>query len=148
VGAQQEDVVLRLLRLFHSEDIAGQLDEIAACLSAGATYQPVVPLAQLRQGRDAIVEELRGQAGRYKNCICDVQVVASTDSIVFTERTDTVTMLSDLKQVVVRVVGVFEVDARGQVSAWREYWDNAAVAQQIGIPVETMPTVSGSVASA
>lgn len=146
MGARQEDVVLRLLRLFHSEDIAGQLDEVAACLSPQATYQPVVPLALVRQGRAAIVEELRGQAGRYKNCICEVQAIASTKHVVFTERTDTVTMLSDLKQVVVRVVGVFEVDEQGQVFAWREYWDNAAVARQIGIPVESMPTVSATAA--
>jgi limonene-1,2-epoxide hydrolase len=142
----QEDVVLRLLRLFHSEDIAAQLEAVAACLSADATYQPVVPLAELRRGREAIVEELRGQAGRYKNCVCEVQAIASTDTVVFTERTDTVTMLADLKQVVVRVVGVFEVDAAGQVSSWREYWDNAAVARQIGIPVDSMPTVAASAA--
>lgn len=111
--------MLRLLRLFHSEDIAGQLDEVAACLSADATYQPVVPLAQLRQGRDAIVEALRGQAGRYKNCVCRVQALASTDSVVFTERTDTVTMLADLAQVVVRGVGVFEVDEQGQARCRR-----------------------------
>lgn len=146
MGEAQEDVVLRLLRLFHSEDIAGQLDAVAECLSADATYQPVVPLAQVHRGRDAIVEELRAQAARYRNCVCDVQAMASTDSVVFTERTDTVTMLADLQQVVVRVVGVFEVDAQGRVSSWREYWDNAAVAREIGIPVESMPTVSASVA--
>lgn len=146
MGALQEDVVLRLLRLFHSEDIAEQLEAVGACLAADATYQPVVPLAPLRRGREAIVEELRGQARRYKNCVCDVQAMASTDSVVFTERTDTVTMLAELKQVVVRVVGVFEVNAQGEVSSWREYWDNAAVAREIGIPVESMPTVSASAA--
>lgn len=144
MGAAEEEMVLRLLSVFDAADIAARLDDVAACLADDATYQPVVPLATPRCGRTAVVEELRTQAGRYRNCVCDVQVMASTDSVVFTERTDTVTMLADARQVVVRVVGVFEVDAQGRVSSWREYWDNAAVAQQLGIPVENMPTVAAS----
>jgi limonene-1,2-epoxide hydrolase len=141
MGQQQEKVVLELLRLFHAEDIGDQLEAVAECLAPEATYQPVVPLARVQQGRDAIVAELRDQSGRYRNCICDVHRIASTDRTVFTERTDTVTMLVDDKQVVVRVVGVFELDDRQRVVSWREYWDNAAVAREIGIPVESMPTV-------
>lgn len=144
MGQEQEAVVLEMLRLFHAEDIADNLRALGDHLADDATYQPVVPLAPVRHGRDAILAELREQAGRYKNCICDVHDVASTGRTVFTERTDTVSMLDDGREVVVRVVGVFEVDDQRRVVGWREYWDNAAVARQIGIPVESMPVVAAA----
>ena len=106
-----------------------------------------MPLAQVHQGRAAVVAELRGQAGRYKQCVCRVESVASQGGTVFTERTDPVIMLTDLREVVVRVVGVLELDDQDRVVAWREYWDNAAVALQLGMPVESMPTVAAEVAA-
>ncbi|MCU1692312.1 MAG: hypothetical protein JWM64_1403 [Frankiales bacterium] len=138
----QEQVVRELLALFHAEQIADVLDRVGGLLAPEATYQPVVPLATVHRGRDAVLEELRGQAGRYKECRCVVHAVASVGRTVFTERTDTVTMLSDLRQVEVHVVGVFELDEHDRVVAWREYWDHAAVALQIGVPVESMPVVA------
>jgi limonene-1,2-epoxide hydrolase len=144
MSSTQESVVRELLRLFAAERIADQLDAVAALLAPEATYQPVVPLAEVHRGREAVLAELRDQSSRYKECVCRVTAVASAGGTVFPSQTDTVTMLADLREVVVRVVGVFELDERDRVVAWREYWDNAAVALQIGVPVEAMPTVAAA----
>jgi limonene-1,2-epoxide hydrolase len=144
MGQEQEKAVQEMLRLLDAEVIADNLEKVGGYLADDCTYQPVVPLATVHKGRDAIVDELRLHSSRYKNCVCDVESIASTDRTVFTERTDTVTMLGDGKKVVVQVVGVFEFDDDNRINAWREYWDNAAVAQQIGVPVESIPVVAAA----
>jgi limonene-1,2-epoxide hydrolase len=88
------------------------------------------------------VAELGQQATRYKECLCRIDTIASTDRVVFTERMDTVTMLADGRQVVARVNAIFELDDDTRVVAWREYWDVLSIARQVGVAAEAMPIVA------
>jgi limonene-1,2-epoxide hydrolase len=49
---------------------------------------------------------------------------------VFVERLDWFTM-SD-KHVSIHVVGVFEFDASGKITSWRDYWDSAEIRAKVG----------------
>jgi limonene-1,2-epoxide hydrolase len=94
--------------------------------------------------RAAIRAELERQYGRYKDLTCKILNIVSNDRLVVTERKDTCTMLAgpagDLpagKMVEVAVVGIFEVNEAGLISAWREYWDMADIQRQWAAPMET-----------
>lgn len=144
MGAAAEAAVRELLALFFAPDIAANLDQVAACFTEDATYQPQVPLAPVAHGRVAIVAELAQQARRYNECLCRIDNIASTERVVFTERMDTVRMLGDGRRVVARVNAVFELDSETRVTAWREYWDVLAVARQVGVAAEAMPIAASA----
>jgi limonene-1,2-epoxide hydrolase len=140
--------VLEMLKLFNAEDISTNLDAISTYLRDDATYQPLAPLSRVFHGKADILHELRTQALRYNNCICEVRAAAASAGHVFTERTDTVTQLRDGSTTVVGVVGVFEVDDNGNVMAWREYWDPVSVARQMHIAPEDILASLGAPAVA
>jgi limonene-1,2-epoxide hydrolase len=63
---------------------------------------------------------------------CGPLHVASNGRVVFTERIDE--FRSRGRTVVHRLVAVFEIDDRGMISAWREYFDPEDVNQQLRAP--------------
>ena len=102
-------------------------------LAEDARYVPLLPLRAPVRGRAAIRTELERQYDFYTECRCDIIALASDDRFVFTERVDRVTLRGDGREVVVRVCGVFEFDDRGLVTSWREYYDSADMAEQLGL---------------
>lgn len=144
MGREQEAAVRKVLALFDAGASAAVHDEWASHFADDATYQPVVPLAPIVRGRAAILAELRGRASQYHHPACEIHTIVSSDDRVFTERTDTVTMLADDRKITVHTTGVFELDEDARIVAWREYWDLAAVARQLGIAAEAMPVVAAA----
>ncbi|WP_082635215.1 limonene-1,2-epoxide hydrolase family protein [Sphingobium baderi] len=69
----------------------------------------------------------------YEDCVCRIHAVGASGPFVFTERTDHVTMRHNGKRVSARMSGVFELDARGKITAWRDYYDPVPVYRQIGL---------------
>ena len=131
-----EQTVRDFLALFHTS----RLDKKAlrAMLADDARYQPVVPIAPVREGADAIVEELERQYRLYDECACDTLKLAVCGNTVFTERIDTVRQLANGQRTTTHVVGVFDLDAAGRIVWWREYWDALDCAGQLGIDDKTM----------
>ena len=82
--------------------------------------------------------EAERQYRLYADCDCEILHVAVAGDTVFTERVDTVRMLSDGRTVVTRVAGVFDLDAADRITFWREYWDMLDIAGQIGVSGEAM----------
>ena len=134
-----EQIVRDFLALFHTE----KLDAAAlrSMLADDARYQPIVPIAPVRQGADAIVEELERQYRLYDECACNTLHIAVSGNTVFTERVDTVRQLSNGMKTTTNVVGVFDLDASGKITWWREYWDALDCAGQLGIDDKTMRTI-------
>jgi Limonene-1,2-epoxide hydrolase catalytic domain len=62
----------------------------------------------------------------------------SKSNIVFTERTDHVTLHAADKKVGSRVCAVFEMSDVGLIAGWREYWDSGDVIRQMGISAEAL----------
>lgn len=131
-----EQVVRDFLALFHTTS----LDALAlrGFLADEARYQPIVPLAPVRHGADAIVEEMQRQYKLYDECSCDILKVAVSGDTVFTERVDTVRQLANGQRTTTCVVGVFDIDANGKITWWREYWDALDCAGQLGIDDQAM----------
>jgi limonene-1,2-epoxide hydrolase len=132
----KEDAAREFLALFHTTDI--DLPRMKAALAPNARWQPLVPLAPTRTGRDAICAEVERQYAIYADCACEILHIAVTGNTVFTERVDRVRMLADDREVVTCVAGIIELNDDNQVVWWREYWDGLDIAQQIGISGEDM----------
>jgi limonene-1,2-epoxide hydrolase len=134
-----ENVVRQFLALFHTARL--DVPALRALLADDARYQPVVPIAPVRQGADAIVAELERQYELYDECACDILSVAVNGRTVFTERVDTVRQIATGQRTTTHVVGVFDLDDQGRIAWWREYWDALDCAGQLGIDDKTMRTI-------
>jgi limonene-1,2-epoxide hydrolase len=85
-----------------------------------------------RTGRDEIRTELRRQAALVGNFSTEVKAVASTDGMVLIERVDSQTVGRKRRALTLHVAGVFEVDALGNIAAWRDYYDSKELEAQLG----------------
>jgi len=135
----QERIVRDFLALFHTQKL--DVDALRSVLADDARYQPVVPIAPVRQGADAICGEMERQYQLYDECACDILHVAVNGSTVFTERVDTVRQLANGQKTTTHVVGVFDLDAQGKIVWWREYWDALDCAGQLGIDDKAMRAI-------
>lgn len=134
-----ETTVREFLSLFHTRNL--DVQALRGMLADDARYQPVVPIAPVRQGADAICAELERQYELYDECACNILSVAVSGSTVFTERVDTCRQLKDGRETTTNVVGVFDLDDAGKVVWWREYWDALDCAGQLGIDDKAMRSI-------
>ena len=134
-----EQTVGEFLALFHTAKL--DVPALRALLADDARYQPIVPIAPVRHGADAIVAELERQYELYDECACNTLNVAVAGNTVFTERVDTVRQIANGQRTTTHVVGVFDLDASGKISWWREYWDALDCAGQLGIDDTTMRAI-------
>lgn len=131
-----EQIVRDFLSLFHTTSL--DAPALRSFLADDVRYQPIVPIAPVRHGADAIVEEMQRQYKLYDECACEILNVAAADGTVFTERVDTVRQLANGQRTTTSVVGVFDVDANGKITWWREYWDGLDCAGQLGVDDKSM----------
>jgi len=104
--------------------------------SDDAFYQPLVPMRVPSRGREAIRAELERQYEFYSDCDCIIHAMGSSDSHVFTERTDTVTLNHDSRRVETRLNAVFDIDANGKICGWREYYDSGDLIKKLGVTMD------------
>ncbi len=135
----KERAVRSFLALFHATRL--DLAAIGAALAENARWQPVVPIAPIVEGREAICAEAERQYRIYADCACEVLHIASSGDIVFTERVDRVRLLGDGREVVTRVAGLFDLDDENKIVWWREYWDCLDVADQMGMSGEALRAI-------
>lgn len=134
-----EQHVRAFLALFHTTSL--DIVALRAALANDARYQPIVPIAPVREGADAICKEMERQYRLYDECDCVILNVATAGNTVFTERVDTVRQLANGQRTTTHVVGVFDLDAAGRIAFWREYWDALDCAGQLGIDDKTMRAI-------
>ena len=103
------------------------VDELVGFFSADAVYHNI-PIAPV-QGRDAIAATLRGFLDPSTNAEFEVLAIAGAGRTVLTERIDRFTING--KTIALPVMGTFEVDAQGKISAWRDYFDLAQFTKQM-----------------
>jgi limonene-1,2-epoxide hydrolase len=103
------------------------VEELVAFFSDDAVYHNI-PIAPV-QGRDAIAATLRGFLDPASEAEFEVLAIAGEGSAVLTERIDRFTING--KQIALPVMGTFEVDARGKIRAWRDYFDLAQFTKQM-----------------
>jgi limonene-1,2-epoxide hydrolase len=105
------------------------IDEIMSFFTPEAVYHniPIAPAV----GHDAI----RAMLGQFlgpatSEAEFEVRGIASSGGTVHTERVDR--FVINGKPVELPVMGAFEVDTQGKISAWRDYFDMASFTQQMG----------------
>jgi limonene-1,2-epoxide hydrolase len=134
-----EKTVRDFLALFHTQKL--DVAALRFMLADDARYQPIVPIAPVRQGADAICGEMERQYKLYDECGCDILHIATSGNTVFTERVDTVRQLANGQKTTTNVVGVFDINADGKIIWWREYWDALDCAGQLGIDDKAMRAI-------
>jgi limonene-1,2-epoxide hydrolase len=108
------------------------VDAMTALLHEDFVWQLNVPLSPIVRGRDAARAALEQQSGLSSGMVdgSEIRTVVSTGDTVVVERVD-VNMIGD-KPVTFHVAAIFDV-RDGLIASWREYWDTAHIAKQLGI---------------
>lgn len=79
---------------------------------------PMEPIA----GKPAFRAAVEGFMVNIAGCEWVVHAIAANGNIVLTERSDGFTF-KDGRRAAIRVMGTFELNASGQITAWRDYFD-------------------------
>jgi len=111
-------------------------DTILSLMSADAEWTLWVGSDSVYRGHDEISAEIDREAPMMEYLNCGVRTIASVGNTVFTERTDRFVCMG--KAVQFDLVAVFELNDDDQITAWREYFDSAAVAKSMGVEQEQM----------
>jgi limonene-1,2-epoxide hydrolase len=131
MGEREEQIVQEFLAC--GEGQAQDVEGIVSRMTEDIVWQVNVPSWRPRVGHEACREELERQnslsTGGLGSELC---AIASTESVVFTERRDMFEMGD--KQITLHINAVFEVKD-GKVAAWREYYDSADLARQLDVDV-------------
>jgi limonene-1,2-epoxide hydrolase len=129
---KNEAVVREFLRLFH-EAAVPDFSVLMEFFAEDGQYHTLVPDGAVFTGKAAIRKCLETQFETYNDCDCEIHALGSSGSVVFTERTDHVTLTKDGRKVNSRVCAVFELNPEGHIQSWREYWDTGNIVKQMGI---------------
>jgi limonene-1,2-epoxide hydrolase len=130
VGVEQEQAVRAFIQEFECERLdSARLERLLDCMAPDARYH-VFAWETAFVGRDAIHDELLRQAPLYSDAKFEFLNIASAGQTVFVERIDSVTMNG--KRAGFHVVGVFDVDAYGKITSWRDYCDSREMAVAVG----------------
>ena len=135
MGVREEAIALEFIDYFR-EGWPKDFDAPLRLLSDDCYYQSIVPTTDPIRGKAAIKamwERIRAQYGDQRH---DMKGVGSSDSLVFTERTDW--SHTNGKWVSIPLVAVFEIGPEGKIVAWREYLDGGNVARQIGMDIKDL----------
>lgn len=111
-------------------------DRILSLMSEDAEWTLWVGSDSVYKGRDEISAEIDREAPMMEYLNCGIRTIASVGNTVFTERTDRFVCMG--KAVTFDLVAVFELNGDDQITAWREYFDSAAVAKSMGVEQEQM----------
>lgn len=106
-----------------ANDVKGVLDFFAE----DAVYHNI-PMEPVR-GRQQIEETLGRFLSPGGETEFRILAIAATDNTVLTERVDILTMNG--KRIELPVMGTFEIDDQGKISAWRDYFDMQQVVSQM-----------------
>lgn len=135
MGARQEAIALEFIGYFR-DTWPDDLDAPLRLVSEDCYYQSIVPTTDPIRGKAAIKAKWERIKAEYGDQRHDMKGVGSSDTMVFTERTDWT--CTNGKWASIPLVAVFEIGPDDKIVAWREYLDGGNVARQIGMAVEDL----------
>lgn len=118
----------RIVRDFCEAFARQDLEELLGYFAEGAVYHNI-PLAPA-EGRDAIETTLKQFLDPEGEAEFAIRHLAVSGNAVLTERLDRLTLQG--KRVEIPVMGTFELDDDGRITAWRDYFDMAMLTKQLG----------------
>lgn len=136
MGLRQEEIIREFCTAWGDGTATSrpQLDTILNMMSEDAVWQLWVPGGPVIRGRAALRDEIQRQMSYVTHNHCVIRNIVSSDSIVMTERDDYA--VSSGKPMPHSMVAVYELDAEGKITAWREYLDTADLAKKKGVALE------------
>jgi limonene-1,2-epoxide hydrolase len=108
-----------IVNQFCDEIAAGNAEKAAECFSDDAVYHNI-PLDPIN-GRDAIRDTIAMFLGMADKVWFETSHSLANGPLVMTERVDH--FLKEGRDVALPVMGVFEVNNDGKITAWRDYFD-------------------------
>jgi len=112
------------------------IDKIIDMLAEDGEWQLWVPAGPVFKGRAALRAEIDRQCGFSSFMHCGVTKILSAGRGVVTERIDHFTMHGI--RVEHALMAIYEIDATGKIASWREYFDTADIARQLGMRPEAV----------
>ena len=100
---------------------SGDMDAMYA-LCADSIVWHNIPMDPV-EGKAAFRAAIDGFNGNIAGCDWQIHAIAANGNMVLTERTDGFTF-TDGRRAAIRVMGTFELDADGRITAWRDYFDS------------------------
>lgn len=136
MGLRQEQIIREFCAAWGDGTATSrpQLDTILNMMSEDAVWQLWVPGGPVIRGRAALRDEIQRQMSYVTHNHCVIRNIVSSDSIVMTERDDYA--VSSGKPMPHSMVAVYELDAEGKITAWREYLDTADLAKKKGVSLD------------
>lgn len=127
---ENERIVVDFIHAAYGKQM--DVDAMTALMAEDFAWQLHVPLSPVIVGREAARAELEKHSQLSTGMIegSEIRTIVSNDDTVVVERVD-VNAMNDVP-VTFHVTAFFEV-RDGKIAHWREYWDTAHVARQLGI---------------
>jgi len=136
MGKQQEQIVRDFCDLWGdgSLETKPQIEKLVAMMSEDAEWQQWVPGGPTIRGRAALRAEFIRQTRIATNNKCNIVHILSNDHMVMTERADDAVIFG--KPCPHSMVAVYELNAEGLITRWREYLDMADLTRKMGVNEE------------
>jgi limonene-1,2-epoxide hydrolase len=111
---------------------------VVELFSPDASYLvgPEIPVVQ---GRAGLLAEFARQAPTFRDLEISVGAIVSDGRQVVTERVDTMTFTHNGVRASNPLLALFEVDDKGLITSWREYWDMQSLGKALSAPAVTDP---------
>lgn len=130
MGQKQESIVREFLAAWGDGKRVPDVDKIASMFAPNGHWALYIPGGPVITGRDAIRTEIHRQLGYVSFPSCNIVNILSSDTLVATERVDH--FIRNGKTVDHALMAMFELDADGLITAWREYFDTYDLSRQTG----------------
>jgi limonene-1,2-epoxide hydrolase len=140
IAGQAEKIVREFCSAWGDGKIASApVDKIVEMFAEQGEWQVCVPSGKVIKGREAIRAEIVHQSGFSTYMQCGIEKIICAGSLVVTERVDHFTMGG--KRVAHALVAMYDLDDRGKIVSWREYFDISDLARQLGLKAEDLLAV-------
>lgn len=130
MGQKQEAIVREFLSAWGDGQRSPDVEKITSMFAEDGQWVLYVPGGPVIRGHDAIRTEIQRQLGYVSFPNCGTVHMVSTDTLVATERVDH--FVRNGKTVEHALMAMFELNADGFITAWREYFDTYDLSRQTG----------------
>lgn len=131
MGQKQEAIVREFLSAWGDGARVPDVEKIAAMFAPDGYWELYVPGGPVIRGPDAIRAEIHRQLGYVSFPNCGIVNMVATDTMVVTERVDH--FVRNGKTMRHPLMAIFELDDKGLITAWREYFDTYDLSRQTGV---------------
>jgi limonene-1,2-epoxide hydrolase len=140
MGAKQEEFIRDFLDAWGDGESDPDSERILEAFAEDAEWQLWIPGGPTLKGREAIGKDIKRQLSFCNKMKCGLVSITSSDDQVMTERHDT--FVAGDVTVDHYLMAIYDLDADGKISRWREYFDINDVDRQLKAAKAHVPKVA------